>query len=157
MIPLCSMERLTRRLRPTSFHPPSPKPLEPLTPATTSTLSCMPTASAGSALAALLSPARRPSSLCPPPSTGGRPDPGGERPQLPQRPPRRSRAGPQVVAPPDDDGEGRGPPAARPHGGGRDPLDRQLADRRELSQQQRSRVSRSRYTRSVTPNLGQRV
>lgn len=84
-----------------------------------------------STLTARLSPPRHASVLAPPPA-GGRPDLGGERPQLSERPARRSREGPEVVAAPDDDGERRGPPAARQDGGGRDQVDRQLADRREL-------------------------
>lgn len=97
------------------------------------------TVSACSTLATLLSPARH-ASVCPPPSAGGRPDLGGERPQLPEHPARRGRQGAEVVATPDDDGEGCGPPAACQDRGGRDQVDRQLADRRELGQQQHGKV-----------------
>lgn len=98
------------------------------------------TVSACSNLAALLSPLRH-ASLCPPLSTGWRPDLGGERQQFPEHPARRSRQGPEVVAAPDDDGERRGPPAARQDGGGGDQVDRQLADCRELCEQQHGGVS----------------
>ena len=77
----------------------------------------------------------------PPFPAGRRSDIGGERAQLPEHPARRGRPGPEVVSAPDDDGEGRGPPAARQDGGGGDQVDRQLADRRELGQQQHRRVS----------------
>lgn len=96
--------------------------------------------SAWSALTALLSPPRHASVFAPIPA-GRRPDLGGERPQLPGHPARRSRQGPEVVTAPDDDGERRGPPAARQDSGGGDQVDRQLADRRELRQQQHGRVS----------------
>lgn len=98
------------------------------------------TASACSTLATLLSPPHN-TSVCAPSPTGRRSDPGGEQPQLPEHPTRRGREGPEVVAPPDDDGEGRGPPAACQDCGRRDQVDRQLADRRELRQQQHGRVS----------------
>lgn len=98
------------------------------------------TVSACSTLAALLSPLHH-ASLCPPLSTGGRPDLGGERQQFSEHPARRSRQGPEVVTAPDDDGERRGPPAARQDGGGGDQVDRQLADRGELCEQQHGRVS----------------
>lgn len=98
------------------------------------------TVSAWSTLAALLSPPHH-TSVCPPLSTGWRPDFGGEWPQLSEHPARRSRQGPEVVTAPDDDGERRGPPAARQDSGGWDQVDRQLADRRELRQQQHGRVS----------------
>lgn len=98
------------------------------------------TVSACSALAALLSPSHHASLLRSVPA-GRRPDLGGQRPQLPEHPARRGRPRAEVVAPPHDDGEGRGTAAARPDGGGGDQVDRQLADRRELRQQQRGQVS----------------
>lgn len=68
------------------------------------------------ALATLLSPPHH-ASVCPSLPTGWRPDFGGQRPQLPEHPARRSRQGPEVVAAPDDDSERRRPPATRQDGG----------------------------------------
>lgn len=93
-----------------------------------------------SILAALLSPFRH-ASVCPPFPAGWWPDLGGERPQLSGYPAWRSRQGPEVITAPDDDGQRCGPPAARQDSCGRDQVDCQLADRRELCQQQRGRVS----------------
>lgn len=91
-------------------------------------------------LAALLSP-RHHASMCPSLPADWRPDSGGQRPQLSQRPARRSRQSPEVVPAPDDDGQRCRPPATRQDSGRRNQVDRQLADRWEFSQQQRGRVS----------------
>lgn len=98
------------------------------------------TASACSTRAILLRPPRL-ASVFPPLHAGRRPDLGGEWPQLSEHPAWRSRQGPEVVAAPHDDSERRGAPAARQDSGGWDQVDRQLADWRELRQQQRGRVS----------------
>lgn len=52
------------------------------------------------------------------PVAGRGPNSGSQRPQLPERASRRSRQGAEIVAAPDDDGEGRGPLASRQDGGG---------------------------------------
>lgn len=96
--------------------------------------------SACSALTASLSPSHHASLFHSFPA-GRRPDLGGERPQLPEHPARRGRQGPQVFAAPHDDGERRWTAAARQDGGGGDQVDCQLADWRELRQQQPGEVS----------------
>lgn len=73
-------------------------------------------------------------------SSGGWSDPGGERAELPEHSSRRGSARAQVFTSPHDDCEGCGTTASCPHCGGRDKVDRQLPDHRELGQQQCSRV-----------------
>lgn len=96
--------------------------------------------SAWSTHTTLLSPPHH-TSVFPPFPAGRWPDLGGEWPQLPKHPARWSCQGPKVVTAPHDDGERRGSLAARQDGGGWNKVDRQLADCRELCQQQHGKVS----------------
>lgn len=66
--------------------------------------------------------------------TGRRSDLGGERAQFPQHCPRRGRADPQELVPHADDRKGRRAPPSRAHRRGRDQVDLQPQDRRELGQ-----------------------
>lgn len=82
-----------------------------------------------------LSPSHH-ASLFPPLDAGWRPDLGGEWPQLPEHPSRRGCPSSEVFTTLNDDGERCRTSTTCPNSGGRDQVDRQLSDRRELRRQQ---------------------